>query len=150
MKRPVPFHPAPEPGDILWCRFPEVEGIRPGPKPRPCIASWISDAPEAGQPFRVRVLYGTSSFRGPPRSTEFDISPDEHPAAYLQAGLSKATRFDLVKAVVVNYDDMYFSLAPNGNRAPGPTPRLGGLHPSRYRALLEAHRAVGTKGSRGY
>lgn len=148
MKGPAPFYPGPEPGDILWCRFPEVEGIRPGPKPRPCIASWISDAPEAGQPFRVRVIYGTSSFRGPPRPTEFDIDPVEHPAAYLHAGLSKATRFDLAKAVVVNYDDMYFSLAPNGNRVPGPTPRLGVLHPSRYRALQEADRAVATRGLR--
>jgi hypothetical protein len=72
----------------------------------------------------------------------------EHPAAYLQAGLSKATRFDLAKAVVVNYDETYFSLAPNGNRAAGPTPRLGVLHPSRYRALQEADSAVAAKGLR--
>ena len=150
MRRPAPFYPPPEPGDILWCRFPKVEGIRPGPKPRPCIVSWVSDAPEAGQPYRVLVIYGTSSFRSPPRPTELDLDPDQHRAAYQQAGLSQATRFDLGKAVVVNYDEMYFALAPNGNQAPGPTPRLGVLHPSRYRALQDADRAVAAKGLRSY
>ncbi len=149
MKGPVPFTQPPELGDVLWCRFPEVEGIRPGPKPRPCIVVWVSDVPAAGAPFRLRVVYGTSSFKGLPRSTEFDIDPAQHPAAYRQAGLSERTRFNLLKAVVVNYDDMFFALAPNGKGRPaGPTPRLGSLHPSRYRALQDANAAVQEKGRR--
>ncbi len=93
------------------------------------------------------MVYGTSSFRGLPGRTEFDIDPAAHPVAYLQAGLSEPTRFNLLKTVVVNYDQMYFALAPNGKgRPPGPTPRMGVLHPSRYRALQEAHAAVVEKG----
>ena len=149
MKGPAPFSPPPELGDILWCRFPEVEGIRPGPKPRPCIVVWVSDVPPPGNPFRIRVVYGTSSFRGAPRPTEFDIDPLVHAAAYRQAGLSEPTRFNLLKTVVVNYDDMFFTLAPNGKGLPhGPTPRLGTLHPSRYRALQDANAAVLEKGAR--
>jgi len=94
------------------------------------------------------VVYGTSSFSGAPRSTEFDIDPVVHAAAYVQAGLSKPTRFNLLKAVVVNYDDMYFGLAPNGNRSPETTPKLGTLHASRYRALREAHSVVVEMGQR--
>lgn len=27
----------PAPGDIVWCLFPEVPDIEPGPKPRPAV-----------------------------------------------------------------------------------------------------------------
>lgn len=149
MKEVAPFLPPPELGDVLWCRFPEVEGIHPGPKPRPCIVTWISDDPGPGRPYRIRVTYGTSSFKALPRPTEFDIDPVAHPAAYRQAGLSEPTRFNLLKTVVINYDDLFFALAPNGKGLPpGPTPRLGVLHPSRYRALHDCNTAVIEKGSR--
>lgn len=95
------------------------------------------------------MIYGTSSFKGAPRPTEFDIDPLVHAAAYRQAGLSEPTRFNLLKTVVVNYDDMFFALAPNGKGLSlGPTPRLGTLHPSRYRALQDANAAVLEKGAR--
>lgn len=100
-------------------------------------------------PYRVRVVYGTSQFRGQPRGAEFDIHPVEHPTAYHLAGLTKPTRFSLEKMVVVNYDDMYFAPAPNGALPAGPTPRLGTLHASRMNALLAANAFVQKKGGRG-
>jgi hypothetical protein len=99
-------------------------------------------------PYRIRVVYGTSQFTGPPRGSEFDIDPIEHPAAYQAAGLTKPTRFSLEKAVVVNYDEMYFALAPNGSLPAGPTPRLGTLHASRMSALIDANEFVKKKGAR--
>ena len=27
----------PAPGDIVWCLFPEIPDIQPGPKPRPAL-----------------------------------------------------------------------------------------------------------------
>lgn len=48
-------------------------------------------------------MYGTSKFTGRPRGSEFDIDPIKHPAAYQAAALTKPTRFDLEKGVVVNY-----------------------------------------------
>lgn len=149
MKLPRPFLPAPELADVLWCRFPHVEAIKPGPYPRPCIVTWVSDPPDdPARPYRVRVVYGTSRFTGRPRGSEFDIDPVAHPAAYQAAGLTKPTRFNLEKSVVVNYDDMYFALAPNGPLPAGPTPRLGTLHASRMSALQEANKFMQKKGAR--
>jgi hypothetical protein len=147
--RPTPFRPAPGLGDILWCRFPEVEGIKPAVKPRPCLVIWVSDPPEDDAPYRVRVVYGTSRLRGFPRETEFDIDPASNPEAGKLAGLSWPTRFDFAKAVVINYDEMFFAAAPNGpNLPPGPTPKLGTLHPSLFRAARGAHDAMVSRGKK--
>lgn len=149
MKLPKPYLPAPDLADVLWCRFPHVESIRPGPYPRPCIVTWVSDLPDDPETtYRVRVVYGTSQFSGLPRGSEFDIDPTEHPASYQAAGLSKPTRFNLEKTVVVNYDEMFFALAPNGLLPAGPTPRLGTLHASRVNALIAANDFVKKKGAR--
>jgi hypothetical protein len=136
-------------GDILWCRFPEVENIRPAAKPRPCLVTWVSDAPADNSAYRIRVVYGTSRLRGTPRATEFDIDPVANPAAGRQAGLSWPTRFNFAKAVVVNYDEMFFAPAPAGpNQPPGNSPRLGTLPPSCFAAARQAHDEVAARGKR--
>src|SRR5690606_10272707 len=44
-------YPTPEVGDIVWCRFPEHEVLKPGPKPRPAIVLSVMDTT---RPVRVR------------------------------------------------------------------------------------------------
>ena len=132
---------------MLWCRFQHIESIKPRSYPRPCIVTWVSDPPaDSATPYRIRIVYGTSKFTGRPRRSEFDIDPIKHPAAYEAAGLTKPTRFDLEKVVVVNYNEMYFALAPNGSLPVGPTPRLGTLHASRMSVLIDANEFAKTKG----
>ncbi len=142
--RPRPFLPPPEPGDVLWCRFPEIEGIKPGPKPRPCVAIWVSDPPpDSDTPYRVRVVYGTTKIKGKALPHEADIDQVSNPVAYKAAGLSYSTRFNFKKVVVLNYDEMYFDRAPRGeNIAPLPSPRMGSLHPSMMRAFSAAYSVV--------
>jgi hypothetical protein len=147
--RPRPLRPAPEVGDIVWCRFPEVESIQPGHKPRPCLITWVSEAPADNSAYRIRVVYGTSRLRGAPRETEFDIDPASNSAAVRQAGLSWPTRFSFAKAVVLNYDEMYFAPAPAGpNQPPRNSPKLGTLPPSYFAAARRAHDAVTARGKR--
>lgn len=145
--RPKPFLPSPEPGDVLWCRFPEIEGVKPGPKPRPCVVLWVSDPPpDADTPYRVRVVYGTTKIKGNTLPHEADIDPVSNPAAYKAAGLSYPTRFNFKKVVVLNYDEMFFERAPCGEKvAPLPSPRMGTLHPSMMRAFFAAYSAVGDR-----
>ena len=144
---PKPLLPPPEPGDVLWCRFPEIEGIKPGAKPRPCIVLWVSDPPSAPDiPYRVRVVYGTTKIRGKALPHEADIDPVSNPSAYQASGLAYPTRFNFKKLVVVNYDDMFFERAPRGGKvAPLPSPRMGTLHPSMMRAFSAAYSAAGNR-----
>ena len=53
--------PAPEPGDIVWCRFPERPRDKPGPKPRPALVLAVT---QRSGGFEVEVAYGTSQAWG--------------------------------------------------------------------------------------
>ncbi|MGH8454726.1 MAG: type II toxin-antitoxin system PemK/MazF family toxin, partial [Nevskiales bacterium] len=80
-------YPAPSPGDIVWCRFPQREHIRPA-KPRPALVLSVMDD---ASPVRVRVTYGTSRGTHSVAATEMLIGP-ENPEAYALSGLSWPTR----------------------------------------------------------
>ena len=127
--------PVPSPGDIVWCRFPQVEGIHPGPKPRPAL---ILAVDEQAAPIRVRVAYGTSRGIHDLATWEFRIGPEDG-AAFGASGLSLPTKFSMRQVVVLDYTELWFSIAP-GQPARA-TPRLGVLHPalvSRARLAFEA------------
>ena len=62
--------------------------------------------------------------RGP---GEFVIAPADG-TAFKVSGLSVATKFSFRKAVVLDYTDLWFDLAPGD--PPGETPVLGILHAS--------------------
>jgi hypothetical protein len=129
-------YPAPEPGDIVWCRFPEFEGIHPGPKSRPAFVLAVDDT---RKPARVRVAYGTSRGLARVQVWEFVIGPDDGDA-YVLSGLSLATKFSLRQVVVLDYTGHWFEPAPG--RPPKPTPKLGVLHPSLVRRAQAAHAAA--------
>jgi hypothetical protein len=129
-------YPAPEPGDIVWCRFPELDGIPPGPKSRPALVLAVDDA---RSPARVRVAYGTSRGLTRIQAWEFAIGPDDG-EAYLLSGLSMPTKFSLRQVVLLDYTALWFAPAPG--RPPKATPRLGVLHPSLVRRAQAAHAAA--------
>lgn len=131
------WFPAPAPGDIVWCRFPERQLPGPGPKLRPALVLRVGEAD--GHP-AVEVAYGTSQKVGSLYAGEFAITPSDG-AAYEAAGLSFPTKFNLRETFELDFNEEWFALAPG---APfGQTPKLGVLHPSlmrRARAAFEAAR----------
>ena len=137
MARPLThwFKP-PQPGDIVWCRFPQLNVPGPGPKPRPALVIAVGDAD--AKPV-VRVAYGTSQKTDQLYAGEFAILPTEADA-FTESGLSYATKFDLGKTFELDYNDIWFGVPP---QAPyGQHPKLGILHPSLLRRAKAAHTAA--------
>ena len=126
----------PTAGEIVWCHFPD--NINPCPKPRPALILVVfdDDAPE----FTVRVAYGTSQRTTQLLRGEFAILHDRNPVAYLAAGLSYDTKFDLRKLMDLPYTTEWFSVPPAAPH--GEQPTLGTLHPSLVRAVEAAFRAA--------
>ena len=126
--------PAPEPGDIVWCRFPERPRDKPGPKPRPAIVLEVTERTDG---IEVKVAYGTSQKLDRLKAGEFAIRRLDN---YESAGLSHDTKFDLAKALTLPWDRMFFDVPPNPRH--GQTPKLGSLHPGMMKIVSAALRAV--------
>jgi hypothetical protein len=127
----------PAPGDIVWCLFPEVPGMEPGPKPRPALVLRV-ERKEDGDV--LSVVYGTSQKLQQLKRGEFAITRDKHPSAYALAGLAYDTKFDFKAMVDLPWSERYFKVPP---RSPhGNTPKLGTLHATILRAVEAAYRAV--------
>ena len=133
----VVMWPAPEPGDIVWCRFPERPRDKPGPKPRPGLVLRVAARPDGSV---VTVAYGTSQGLGRLFAGEFSIRKQQDGVAYTLAGLSYDTKFNFAKALPLPWGDAFFAVAP-GSRY-GQTPKLGSLHPAMMKAAAAAMRAV--------
>jgi PemK-like, MazF-like toxin of type II toxin-antitoxin system len=128
---------SPAPGDIVWCHFPEVPDIDPGPKPRPALVVSV-EAREDGNV--VRVAYGTSQNVSRLKTGEVAITQEKHPAAYDLAGLAYDTKFDFKIIVDLPWSDRYFKV-PLRNHY-GNTPKIGTLHATVLRAVEAAYRAA--------
>ncbi len=129
--------PEPQPGVIVWCRFPAVPVLRPSPKPRPALVLTVfdDDVPQ----FRVLVTYGTSKKVDRLYADEFHITAHDG-AAFRLSGLSFPTKFNLSKAVELPCSTPWFDVPP---AAPcGQTPQLGVLHASLMRRASAAWQAV--------
>lgn len=114
----------------------------PGYKPRPALVIDVGEL--RGQP-AVKVVYGTSQKVDRLFPGEFAITPDDD-SAFVESGLSLATKFDTGRAVFLPFNDYWFDVPPG---APcGPTPRLGLLHPSLIRRVQVAWKAA-TRAARG-
>ena len=128
--------PPPAPGDIVWCHFPELPQVEPGPKPRPALVVQVEERADG---VAVRVVYGTSQRVDRLRAGEFAISRQQE-AAYQLAGLAYDTKFDFKASVVLPWEEPYFKVPPRPQF--GQTPRLGTLHPTLMRAAKAAHDAA--------
>ena len=128
--------PAPSPGDIVWCRFPEQPNRSPGPKPRPALVLEVVGREDG---LEVVVAYGTSQRTDRLSVGEFAITRLGNASAYKAAGLSHDTKFDFKQTVHLPWTDEFFAVppgAPNGQK-----PLLGTLHPSIMRVAAAAHAA---------
>jgi hypothetical protein len=125
----------PAAGDIVWCRFPELPALQPGPKPRPALVISV-EAREDG--VTVRVAYGTSKRVTSLSAGEFAILR-ANAAAFELAGLAHETKFNCRRLVELPWSERYFKVPPHAKH--GQTPKLGTLHPSLFRAAQAAFRA---------
>jgi hypothetical protein len=130
------FDPLPALGDIVYCRFPELEDI-PASKPRPVLVVGIVEFDD-GTP-GVRVAYGTSKRVSELHAGEFAITPADG-SAYTHSGLSYPTKFDLRKPENLPYTDTWFRVPPG--QPFGQSPKLGILHPSLVRRAQTAFNAI--------
>jgi hypothetical protein len=127
----------PEPGDILWCHFPNLPRRSPGPKPRPAL---VCEVVERADGLAIIVAYGTSQGLNRLHGGEFAITKQGSPAAYSVAGLSFDTKFDLRQVIELPWNEDFFGVPP---RAPhGQNPKLGSLHASMMRVAQAAFQAV--------
>lgn len=126
--------PPPAPGDIVWCRFPELPRHVPGPKPRPALVLEVIEHEDGAE---VTVAYGTSQRVDKLSTGEFAITRLSHAAAYKAAGLSHDTKFDFKQTVRLPWSDAFFTVPPGAPH--GQRPLLGILHASMMRAAAAAH-----------
>lgn len=133
----------PAPGDIVWCVFPELPDMQPGPKPRPALVIAVESRTDGGS---VHVAYGTSQNVSQLKSGQFAITQSKHQAAYALAGLAYDTKFDLKAIVELPWLSSYFKVPlrnPHGN-----TPVIGTLHATVMHAVRAAHDAATTPGAK--
>jgi hypothetical protein len=126
----------PQPGDIVWCRFPQHRIPGPGPKPRPALVLAVGQADD--RPI-VQVAYGTSQKTDRLFAGEFAILPDLADA-FAASGLSYPTKFDLGTTFELDYNDIWFGVPPHAPH--GQNPKLGIMHPSLLRRAAAAARAA--------
>ncbi len=127
----------PDSGDIVWCHFPHLPALTPGPKPRPALVIEVREL--AGGRYRVVVAYGTSKKLLALRTGEFAIAPVDG-AAFRLSGLDAATKFSLQDTVELDFSEEWFKPPPH---APfGQNPKLGMLHPSLVQRAAAAWKAV--------
>lgn len=132
----APWDP-PEAGDIVWCMFPEVPEMEPGPKPRPALVMTVESREDGDI---VSVVYGTSQHLKDLKAGEMAITKIANGAAYALAGLAYDTKFDFKVIVDLPWSDRYFKEPPE--RPFGNTPKLGTLHASMMKAAASAHQAA--------
>lgn len=129
---------SPDPGDIVWCRFPQRPRDVPGPKPRPALVVSVTEHEDG---VTVTVAYGTSQKVDRLAAGEFAIRKAENKTAYEIAGLSYDTaKFDLRNKILLPWNDSFFAVL--ANPAHGQTPKLGSLHIGMTRALQAAAKAI--------
>jgi hypothetical protein len=127
----------PAPGDIVWCLFPHLPNLEPGPKPRPALVLAV-ESREGGD--LVSVVYGTSQNVTRLKTGEVAILKDKHPAAYALAGLAYDTKFDFKVVVDLAWSDRYFKVLPKNRHTNNP--KIGTLHATVLHAVEAAYRAA--------
>ena len=130
----------PAPGDIVWCLFPEVPNMAPGPKPRPGIVLSVEQREDGAQ---VSVVYGTSQYLTRLKRGELAITKANHPAAFTLAGLAYDTKFDFKVIVDLPWSERYFKVParkPHGN-----SPKMGTLHATILHAVELAYRTAASR-----
>ena len=133
----VAHWPQPQAGDVVWCHFPHLPGLEPGPKPRPALV--VKVFADFAPSYVVLVAYGTSQNVNRLRAGEFAVTNSDG-MAFTQAGLVYETKFSFNQIVELPYTSSYFK-APPGS-VPHLSPRLGMLHATLMRKASAAWSAA--------
>jgi hypothetical protein len=129
--------PEPLAGDIVWCHFPNLPSLLPGPKPRPALILQVRESGE--HEFRVQIAYGTSKKVTALKAGEFAITSADG-AAFKVAGLQADTKFSLQSQVELDYTDLWFKPPPLEPH--GAIPKLGELRATLVRRAATSWKAV--------
>jgi hypothetical protein len=108
-----PASTAPNALDIVWCRFPESDLLKPAPKSRPGLVRRVMRNP-TGQ-IVVEVTYGTSNLKLD-RSIPHQLIIS-HRRDLEEAGLDRPTRFDLALTKFLPWCKEFFGELKKGNGA---------------------------------
>jgi PemK-like, MazF-like toxin of type II toxin-antitoxin system len=127
----------PAPGDIVWCLFPQLPDVEPGPKPRPALVLALENREDGDV---VSVVYGTSQNVTRLKTGEVAIMKAKHAAAYALAGLAYDTKFDFKVVVDLAWSDRYFKGLPRNRHTNNP--KMGTLHATMLHAFEAAYRAA--------
>ena len=136
---PAVWWPKPEAGDIVWCHFPHLPNLDPGPKPRPALVVRVREHESLPRAYRAFVAYGTSQKTTTLHKGEFLLQKDQT-SAFQLSGLSFDTKFDFNRTVELPYSSEYFKPPPSASASY--LPHLGLLHASMMRKAQAAWRAA--------
>ena len=131
--------PQPEAGDIVWCHFPYLPKLTPGPKPRPALVVSVKEREESQIGYRVFVVYGTSKNTTALHKGEFLVRNDQS-SAFGLSGLSFDTKFCFGNAVELDFSSDWFKIL--NAKSSLKTPKLGVLHSVYAKAAYAAYLAV--------
>lgn len=131
--------PEPEAGDIVWCHFPHLPQLDPGPKPRPALIVRVRESDGRHLGYRVFVAYGTSRKTTALHRGEFLLRNDQS-SAFKLSGLSFDTKFSFANAVELDYSSEWFKI-PSAF-ANIHTPKIGVLHSIYAKAAYAAYLSI--------
>ena len=129
--------PPPDPGDIVWCRFPQGVVPDPGPKSRPALVIAVDHRTSLDF---VVAAYGTSQKLDRIYKGEFALLHQVNLAAFNATGLAYSTKFDLNRLFVMPWGRDYFAVPPS--MAARQNPKLGVLQGDAMLRFLEAARQI--------
>lgn len=136
---PAVWWPKPEAGDIVWCHFPHLPNLDPGPKPRPALVVRVREHESLPRAYRAFVAYGTSQKTTTLHKGEFLLQKDQT-SAFQLSGLSFDTKFSFSKAVELDFSSNWFKPSPAQENTP--TPKIGVLHSVYAKAAYAAYLAI--------
>lgn len=126
--RPWPKSTWPRAYDLVWTRFPHSETPhKPAIKPRPSLVLGVFELPDGSA--LLEVAPGSTNLKVDRRPLDFRVT---NYAEMQAAGLIKATRFDLGKAMDLPYTHTWFVPLTAANKT---TPVLGSMSPSMVTAF---------------
>ncbi len=131
----------PEPGDLVWCRFPEDARLKPAPKARPALVLAVGHHDHDADLPMVRVAPGTSRKTGPGQVFPWEFLIERSDSGPFRAsGLSYSTKFNVRNTLELPYTSEFFE--PPAQRPFGKTPKLGVLHAAYMTGLRAATTAA--------
>ena len=131
--------PKPEAGDIVWCHFPHLPNLEPGPKPRPAVVVSVKERLGSQKSYRVFVAYGTSQKTTALYKGEFLLRNDQS-SAFQLSGLSFDTKFSFSNSVELDFSSQWFKIPSAA--ASAQIPKIGVLHSAYAKAAYAAYLTI--------